>query len=481
MRNNRLTRLLNILDNTEKRKLRQTLEISTKEQEMLVLYDYLIKYSAKPKRLDKERVFEEVYPKDTVFNGRKLSDLNTQLYHLAEDFIIVRLLKRKERMAQRQLLMLEYLREKTVLNNKYSDDLNSLNHKIVKDLEHSLSRTDHCNLSHYFNLYQLNIQRYYLNTDKWQEGRLHIEALMENLDIFYCLTKLRYAGEILMRERILNENLPVLLLDELRQYSEVLSKKGIAQASTYRLHLDLLQEFDEVKFHQLVEHIFEYEHTLERVELSNILIFLANHAAKATREGDANLVVANYEIYKLGLENEVFIENGFVPSLLLVNYALLCSTVGKTENLEEILVRYQDRIKVSEKENTTLLCRAYQHFADHEFYAAYRLVSKHSKKRLSFALHQKPLELKCLYELENTTDHIDTSRTLYDACMVYRRYLQRKSDVLNNSTYTANLNFVNTLLKLGEPDTDTDELMKTLKGVSVIHRNWLMEKIKAKK
>lgn len=482
MRNNRLSRLLNILDTSEKRKLRQILETFGKEKEMLVLYDYLIKYSAKPKRLDKERVFEEIYPGEAVFDGRKLSDLNTQLYRLAEDFIIVRQLRKKDQTAQRQLVILEYLDRKVLPdNNQHAEDLNHFTERIIKDLQNLLARTDVHDLSYYLNVYQMNRYLYYFNADKWQELGQYMENLIENLDIFYCLTKLQCANELFMRERILNESSDVLLLDELYKYSGHLSNKGVYRADIYRLSLDLLKGFDEDKFHRLKEQIFEHADKFEKTELSDILIFSANHIAEANRWGNTNLVIANYEIYKLGLEKEVFVKRGFMSPLLLVNYALLCSEVGKTDEIEEVLAQYQDRIKDSEKEDTFLLCRAYRHFGNGEFQQAYQLINNHSRKSVSFGLHQKPLELKCLYELENSASYVDTQRTLYDACAVYRRYLQRKSDVLNPSTYKANLSFVKILQKLGEPDTDKEELVQMIEGKSIVHRNWLIEKVKAKK
>jgi len=165
-----------------------------------------------------------------------------------------------------------------------------------------------------------------------------------------------------------------------------------------------------------------------------------------------------------------------------VNYALLCSEVGKMDEIDHVLIQYQDKIKESEKEDTYALCRAYQCFGNGNYYEAYRLVDEHSKKTLSFGLHQKSLQLKCLYELENSSVHLDAHRTLYDACAAYRRYIQRKSDKLNPSTANANLNFVNVLLKLGHPDTKKKELEQMMKkGYATIHRNWLMKKIRAKK
>lgn len=481
MKNNRLTRLIHILDTAEKRKLRQLLETSGKDEEMSILFNYLTKYSDNAKRLDKERVFKTVYPKG-AFDGKKLSRLNAQLYHFAEDFIITQQLSKKDQAAQRQFVMLEYLSEKKLPDNKYNDDLYGLTERAIHDLEGALSRTDSHYLLYYLNRYRLYTHLYHSNTNKWQKGQLYLESLMENLDTFYCLAKLRYANELFMRERILNEDSRVLLLNELYGYGARLHDKGVYQADIYRLSLDLLQGFDEDKFHRLKAQTFKHADAFEQSELFSILIFLSNHAAEATRTGDANLVFANYEIYKLGFEKEGFIEKGFIPPLLLVNYASLCSEIGKTDELDNVLIQYQDKIKESEKEDTYVLCRAYQYFGNGDYREAYRLVDEHSKKTLSFGLHQKSLQLKCLYELEDSSIHLDPNRTLYDACAAYRRYIQRKSDKLNPSTSDASLNFVNVLLKLCHPDIKKNDLEQMIQiGYATIHRNWLTQKIQAKK
>jgi len=480
MKNNRLTRLIHILDTAEKRKLRHLLETSGKDKDISLLFNYLTKHSDNAKRLDKERVFKAVYPRG-AFDGKKLSRLNAQLYRFMEDFIITQRLSKKDHLAQRQLVLLEYLSEKKLPDNKYNNDLYELTEKTIHDLESVLSRTDSHDLLYYLNRYRLHTHLYHFNTNKWQKGRLYIESLMENLDIFYCLAKLRYANELFMRERILNEDSRVLLLNELYGYGARLHDKGVYQADIYRLSLDLLRGFDEDKFHRLKEQTFKHADTLEQLELSNILVFLSNHAAEATRKGDANLVAANHEIHKLGLEKRAFIEKGFITPLLLVNYASLCSEVGKMDEIDYALHQYEDKIKESEKEDTYMLCRAYQCFGKGNYQEAYKLVHEHSKKTLSFGLHQKSLQLKCLYELENSSV-LNSHRTLYDACVAYRRYIQRKSDKLNPTTVNASLNFVNVLLKLGHPDTKKKELKQMMKiGNATVHRNWLVEKIHAKK
>jgi len=124
------------------------------------------------------------------------------VYRFAEDFIITQQLNKKNQAAQRQFVVLKYLSEKTLSDNKYNDDLHGLTERTINDLNGSLSRTESHDSLYYLNRYRLNTHLYHFNTNKWQNGRLYIESLMENLDTFYCLAKLRYANELFMRERV---------------------------------------------------------------------------------------------------------------------------------------------------------------------------------------------------------------------------------------------------------------------------------------
>jgi len=257
-----------------------------------------------------------------------------------------------------------------------------------------------------------------------------------------------------MRKKILNEDASILLLDEMRNYGKLLAEEAVFMADIYQINLDLLEAFDEEKFYTLKKQILTHADKFEKKELLYLIGFLINHATQATRQSDIDLTISNYEIYKLGLEKEVFTEKGFIRPLVLLNYALLCSEVEKANEVEYILTQYQDKIKESFKADTLRLCQAYQCFGKHDFYEAYVLVDDNSKRSISFGLHQKSLQLKCLYELENSsTTHPNIEKTLYDACIAYRRYIQRKSDDLGETAAKAHLNFINLLLKLNNPNT----------------------------
>jgi len=488
MKNTRLVRLFNVLNKAEKRKLQRMLETSDKAQDVQDLCAYLTKYAHKTKRLDKKIVFKAIYSENLPFDDKKLGQLRFQLYHFIEDFIVIQQLTRGKdnkasRMAQRELLLLEYLDEKILPDDEHTDDLAKLMTQKISDLSGLLEQGKERDIFHYLNLYHLNYHLYYTNTDRWQQGQPYIEALMKNLDTFYCLAKLRYANELLMRKKILNEDASILLLDEMRDYGKVLAEEAVFMADIYQINLDLLENFDEKKFYALKKQILTHADKFEKKELFRTLVLLINHATHATRQSDIDFTVSNYEIYKLGIGKEVFLEKGFIRPLLLVNYALLCAEVGQTNEINDTLTQYQDKIKESFEEDTLRLCRAYQCFGARDFYGAYVLVDDNAKRSLSFGLHQKSLQLKCLYELENSpTQHPDIERTLYDACMAYRRYIQRKSDDLGEIATKAHLNFINLLLKLNNPNVKKEVFEKAITGEQnqTIHKSWLVRKIKEK-
>ncbi len=489
MKNTRLIRLFNILDAAEKRKLKRMLETSDKTQELQDLCAYLSKYADKPKRLDKETVFGAIYGKGLRFDDKKLGQLRFQLYHLTEDFIVTQQLTRGKdnktsRMVQRELLLLEYLDEKILPDDQHTDDLSKLTTQKINDLAGLLEQGKERDIFHYLNLYHLNYHLYYTNTDKWQQGQPYIEALMKNLDTFYCLAKLRYANELLMRKKILNEDASILLLDEMRDYGKSLADEAVFMADIYQINLDLLDTFDEGKFYILKKQILTHADKFEKKELSYLITFLINHAVQATRQSDIDFTYSNYEIYKLGLDKEVFTDKGFIRPLFLLNYALLCSEVGEPNEITHTLKQYQDKIKESFREDTLKLCQAYLYFGKHNFYEAYILVDDNSKRSLSFGLHQKSLQLKCLYELENSSaTHPNIEKDLHDACMAYRRYIQRKSDDLGETASKAHLNFTNLLLKLNNINIKKEEFENAIADEQnqTIHKNWLMRKIKERR
>jgi len=149
--------------------------------------------------------------------------------------------------------------------------------------------------------------------------------------------------------------------------------------------------------------IIEKADFLDVNELSSILGFTFNYTAFISRKERVDLVDLHFKMYQLGLKKSVFLTNGLLQPLVLINYAYLCTEEAQPKEIETAWNTYQFRIENDYKESTLNLCMAYKSFAENSFEKAIDYMNQESKRKLRFYLSKKLLQIKCYYELSDET------------------------------------------------------------------------------
>lgn len=179
--------------------------------QVVALFDYLRKYAPAfdPSKLSKEKAFERLFP-DKPYDDQRLRLLMFRLSGLIEEFLVAQRLKR-DRLACQQLLQAE-LGER----NQYELFIKK-NQELGVQMENTPYRDEHYYLAQwrrqhdYF--FHPQAARYGFSADQLRE-------MMQNLDAFYILSKMRYSAELLNRQNILPESYEIALLEESIQLAE---------------------------------------------------------------------------------------------------------------------------------------------------------------------------------------------------------------------------------------------------------------------
>lgn len=479
MVNTALVRLFDILNAVEKKRIKKKLENKERSGvDMLLLFNYLNKNIKKPAKLDKERVYKAVFGKLKKFNDQKLTALRFKLYRFIEDQIVIEQIMdaNKKHQIQKELILLDYFKDKVVPNSQRSvEGISKLVESKMTDVENLINSTKVKDNYYHLNLFRLSHFLYYnLTAELRGEGGTYMVQLMRNLDIFYCMSKLRYSFEMKQRQRINNENqIPIFLFDEVYQYSESLESEKFPLIFIYRLLADLSIELNEAKIIQLKNKLLENSNQLRKDEMANSLNLLLNFMIQIKREKNIDMALIQYEVYEFILEDKIYIFNGEISPQFLINCAANFVRAEEGEKIEKMLFDYSDNIPKSHREKTMKLCNAYKLFGESKFKQCMDLVYK--RPFLPFNLQAKILLLQATYEIEFTLKKtIEIS--FFDVLDNYKRFVSRKTGKINKNLHLAAFNLAICIQKLVD-NVDKKLLNEFINNLEfLVERKWLLKK-----
>jgi len=485
MVNSKLIKLISILNKSEKSKLLSRLESMNNTSMIRKLGIYLIKNVNKPTKLEKDTISNLFF---TDLSDSQISNLKFELFYFIENFTFKNWLsdnddKSFDQNIQVQMLLLEYYKSKS-LPNRF-DSANNLAKLIdfkTNDIKNLIDKTDKDYMFHYFNEYRFHHFCYYgLGKEMWKNGKQYLENTLNSLDTFYCLAKLVYASEIMLRKNILNEKIQNIFLEDLHNYSlSILKtkderKEKVALIRIYSSIIDLIKNVNENKLAALTNAVTTNMHLIKKGDLSHIITILMNFTNKISRTEDIDLTALSHQLYKLGLEKEIFTVNGLVNPLFLINYAHLCCEIQTPDNIDSVLKIYSNKIEIGFRKATQSLCEAYKYFSKKDYSKAYELVEKYSKRVTYYSIHQKILQIKCLYEL-NDYELLEIVR------VSFQRYRLRNKKKLDTYSFEAIGNFTEMILQLSKPEVDKVKLHTLFNEhyKNSFAKNWIEQKLNEK-
>jgi len=347
-------------------------------------------------------------------------------------------------------------------------------------------------------LHVLNHYLYFnVDTDAWAVDR-EMEELHDSIDLYYCLTKLKYCTEVMNRQRILNETNIIRLKSEIRLIADQFLHDQTPLVQIYVQCFDLFNkpEFDEAGLTMLISLIKNNLH-LDTSELAIIITFASNYVAISQKHGE-RFRKMNYDLHKIAFDKDLFIDEGFLEPNKLINYVFMCTRQGKGKEIPKILDAHLNKVKNKGKQpnrdgqqdKTAVICQAYHLFAIKKFAEAFDLLFKKSFRNEPYFMHFRTLRVKSIYEAEMLPHggfaFLDQTDTLKE-CEKFITALEKRSENYNQSTmYERNINFAEMVVKMYRHTQDVDAtkakkdaLLTELHALrNVAYTEWLELKIK---
>lgn len=416
--------------------------------------------------LDREKLLDRFTTKEKLEVTRKhLLNLISMIHEVLKKFLA------SERLAQENS-MYDYLLGRIYLDHGLHQHWDAHFKKSSTQLNKLTPNLDaHLDLSRLFYL------RYYsLGLEQNERDDKNALESMRHLDEYYLSHKLKWATELLSREKIIGNEYQIRFLPELIQAIEQ-SPKGAFSAYQlmYKYALALLMESKEEDYLALKETLYQQWPKLSVDEVANILNLLSNYNASQIRSGVDRIDEA-YEICKKTIEFKCLQQ---MNANFLLNSINLCTDKDDPQSATlffELLGQ-----KYADQKEAILISSAKIALSKGEYQKALDLLPDNQQFPLpSLGIRARLLKVQAIYEL-------DEIELLEGHLRSFKEYCKRekKAPSLNAETLegvTQFIQFLGDLIKLAPFDKNGHKKLysNVLDSKKISAKRWLVQKISAR-
>jgi len=438
----------------------------------LPFFEYIRRYypDFTSSKLSKENAFHHLFP-DKAFQSQKMRHVMTDLVNLLEDFLVAEQIRHHD------------FQKKKLLRDAYGDrDLYEYFEKSTADITKTLDALPYRN-SFYQHESMKNQEVYFFHpsTKKHLVKENYLETINEHLDQYFTLSKLQLATEMKARASILSKTYEISYLVEILEKADSSDPIPI-EASLYKSALQLYEKDTLEEFVKLKEQFLENIQQLSGSDRTFLFYHLLNFTIRKGNAGQQVFLKESFALYQVGLEMKILINKGRIADSTYTNICAAGIKIGQYDWVEKFIESYSSYLNIDVRDNARILCKAFLFYGQRMFRETDELISSFNFTSPFYQLRGKILSIRALLELY-LKDH-----TYFDliqsASSAFEKFI-RRNQTLGIEHKKAYLGFIQHLrqlvslsvnLKLSA-EAKAKFKAKISKQVSVINRDWLIQKI----
>lgn len=416
-----------------------------------------------------ENLFSGVFPGEK-YNYHKISNVISDLYKLAEQFLAQKRIESEDFYIERKILKELRSRELyKIYEQKHSSYLKQIVNSRFKDEEH------------FFRLYELTDEYLWYATIKKPNAELNILQTEFDHYINYILIRLLRFYNLMIHEKNQNNvNYNLKLFDEILNYVKNNDSK-IPVLEIFKTIL-LLLNTKERKYYDILWKLKEkYSEQLRFDDNYLVYVHLYDFAAYMVNfKGEDSYNRDMFRIYKEMIDKRYMTpENFLYPNLM--NVVKIACRVNEFEYAEKIIEAFEHYFPPDEKNNIITFCMGTIEYSKGNLRKAMKQFSMTNFQNYIFKVQVKILLLKIYYKL----NMLEEALLLIDA---FRHFLSREQNLLkeHRDSYTIFLNVMIELIKTKNSGNKKDSKLKLHKMKTIAEkmpanpfriRVWLLEEL----
>ena len=464
MGDNKLISLINSLTGVEKRELHHFLvsPFFNRRQEVVALWNYLLGQDREEEgSYQKEKIFAVVFPGET-FEDRRLRYTFTYLLEKIEWFLAYRQYDSTPTLSE--LSLATAYRQKGL--DKHFKQAWRRAEKEAIGMSLGLEKS-HAN-------FKLAFEQYFFSEKQKRTREGSLQAVHNRFDEYIVIGKLRLACLMVAQQKVVKVEYDHSFLPLIIQWLEnndLLEQPAIG--IYYHCYLALTENKEE-HFQQFRQQLEKHGEYFDAAEVKDILLMAINFCIRQVNMGKRHFIQEAFDLYKLGLKNDLLTEGGLMSRFTYKNIVALGLGQEEFEWVEQFIADWQPKLEERYQESSYHFNLAKLYFTKNDYPRAMPLLAQVDDSDFLLMLDAKVLLLKMYYE----TGEWDALDSLLSS---FKTYLRRKKQIgYHEEHYKSLLRYTFKLLKINRFDKSQVASLRSeiSKNDKVLEKNWLLEQLK---
>ena len=432
-----------------------------KNEELVLLYDYLKKIAPKfpLKKIQRKVVYQAIFPRN-AYDEKHLKYLMSFLLKLAERFIGLK--KYESEKVVQEYHILQACTDRHLFRN-YSN--------LYSKAERELNSYPYKDSAYYYYQYLLaDVDNRYFGQQNVRKFNAELQQAADYFDLYYIGKKLKYACEMLDRQKFLSADYKLEMLTEVQQYLQHTPQDNIPVISIYKTILNtLLDESNPAHFEQLKELLDLNFDSFSRIEMKEMYVHAINYCIRKIRQRDSQFVQEALDLYMKGIESKLLFEGDYLSPWTYNNIVKLGLRLRRYDWTETAIKTYHSALEVQFRENALNYSMADLLYHKKDIEGAMLHLRQVEFSDIFFALDAKVMLLKIYFDNGE-------EEALHSLIISFKAFLKRNR-LISNEVRTTYLNFIAFLTQLLKIDSLALEEFKTSIQNSelLVDRKWLLD------
>ncbi len=462
MNNSQLIEVFKVLKPKERKLLGKYVRspLFNTRPDVVKLYEYLNELYpfSKMERLTKSLAYKWVFPK-TDYDEKKIRYTMSFLFKAMKGFLAY------------QEFLQEPLNEQLYLTRFFKNrGLERSFNSEVKNMSELLEVQPFRSSSYHYKNYQLHYEKFDFSINQKREATDSAQILSDEMTTFFIVNKLKLSCSTVLLSKVSQSEYQQDLIEEVLHHVEANDYSDIPAIEVYYYaYKTLTSSSPESYYRSLREVMNKYHAFFPKADLIDIYLIATNFCIKQYSNGKREYFTELFNLYKKGLELDIYIESGVIPRFMYKNIV----TAGLIERdfdwVEAFIYNYKDKLEEKYREATFVFNLANMHYYKLEYRKAMELLREVVFDDILTDLAARRVLLKIYYEL----NEFEVLGSFLDAL---KNFLYRHKEInYHKQNYLNLVKFTRRLINVNPYDKDAVKKLKSeIEQEPKLHeKNWL--------
>jgi len=300
------------------------------------------------------------------------------------------------------------------------------------------------NAEYYATQYQLLNKQFEFSSVERPSEEHHLRAISNALDINYIAQKLKQLCFSIAHRSVYKSNFKPNLIDAIIEHVETQNLNTLPAIGIYYHIYQMFTAENPSPYFQLVKKdLLQHQNTFPQKEMRDIYMMMINYLIRFMNAGKMNYLQEAFELYKVGLEQNILLENDTITRFTFNNIVRIALKCKALEWATSFVENYHSKLGKNYQKSFYHFGQASIAFEQQEYEKVLEFLQQFYSRDILLNLGAKTLLSKAYYdlgELEVLTAHLEA---MYNYIQRNKILGYHRTNYLNIITYLNKLLQVN--------------------------------------